>query len=99
MSRPPLLSVACLILLGVAGPARAARPAPPPAAAPEAPAPPRGHNMIFFSSGGSWLGISIADISGERARELKLKEETGAEVKAVMPGSPAEEAGLTTGDV
>jgi len=96
MSRLPLLLLACLTLLGTAAPAGAARPAPPPAPAPEAPP---HDDMIFFSSGGSWLGISIADITGERARELKLREETGAEVKAVMPGSPAEGAGLKTGDV
>jgi len=94
MSRVPLWLLACLTLLGAAAPARAARPAPPPAAAPE---PPHDHT-IFFSSGGSWLGISIADITGERVRELKLKEETGAEVRAVMPGSPAEEAGILAGD-
>jgi len=55
--------------------------------------------MIFFSSGGSWLGVSIADVTPDRARELKMKEETGAEINAVMPGSPAEGAGLQKEDV
>lgn len=99
MSRKTLVLLACLTVLGAAAPARAARPAPPPpAAAPEAPTPPHDH-MIFISSGGSWLGITIADITDERARELKLKEESGVEIKAVMPGSPAEEAGLKAEDV
>ncbi|OLC53238.1 MAG: hypothetical protein AUH92_06360 [Acidobacteria bacterium 13_1_40CM_4_69_4] len=99
MSRKPLLLLTCLSLLGAAAPAGAARPAPPPQPAPAPGAPAPHDHMIFFSSGGSWLAISIADITGERAKELNLKEETGAEVRAVMPGSPAEEAGLKKGDV
>jgi len=55
--------------------------------------------MLFFSSGGSWLGVSIADVTAERVKELGLKEEMGAEIKSVMPGSPAEEAGLEKEDV
>jgi len=100
MSRKILLLLACLTVPVVAAPARAARPTPPaqPAPAPEAPTPPHDH-MLFFSSGGSWLGVSVADITGERARDLKLKEERGVEIKAVMPGSPAEEAGLKAEDV
>src|SRR5881409_38133 len=100
MSRRILLLLACLTVPVVAAPARAARPTPPPqpAPAPEAPTPPHDH-MLFFSSGGSWLGVSVADITSERARDLKLKEERGVEIKAVMPGSPAEEAGLKSGDV
>jgi serine protease Do len=82
----------------------AARPAPAPPASPTPPAqptpPPSPHDRVFFfHSGGSWLGVSIADVSAERAKEVGLKEERGAEVKAVLPGSPAEEAGLKAGDV
>jgi len=77
-------------------------PPPPPAApaaqpAPAPPGPPR--DAFFFSSGGSWLGVSIADVTSERARDLKLKEERGAEIRAVLPGSPAAEAGVKEGDV
>jgi len=94
--------VLATLLLLAAAPASAARPAPtPPPDAPSAPRPPRPphDHTIFFSSGGSWLGVSIADVTSERAKELNMKEETGAEIKAVMPGSPAEEAGLKRGDV
>ncbi len=69
------------------------------AAAPAPPAPPAHDRVFFFHSSGSWLGVNIADVSVERAKELGLKEERGAEIKAVLPGSPAEEAGLKTGDV
>ena len=104
MWRTPVV-LATLLLLAAA-PASAARPAPPPSPAPAegpstphpAPRPPRDH-MIFMSSGGSWLGISIADITSGRAKELGMKEETGAEVTSVMPGSPAEEAGVQKKDV
>ncbi|HYS03840.1 MAG TPA: PDZ domain-containing protein [Candidatus Dormibacteraeota bacterium] len=104
MSRTPVV-LATLLLLAAA-PASAARPAPPPSPAsgetPSTPRPapraPRDH-MIFMSSEGSWLGVSIADITSERAKELGMKEETGAEVTSVMPGSPAEEAGLQKKDV
>ena len=96
-----------LILLGAAAATVAARPAPAPPPQPAEAAPPRparaprpSHDrMLFFSSGGSWLGVSIADITGERVKELNLKEETGVEIKGVMPGSPAEAAGLEKEDV
>jgi len=99
MSRSHVV-LACLFLLAAA-PASAARPAPPPPDTPSTPRPPRPphDHTIFFSSGGSWLGVSIADVTSERAKELNMKEETGAEIKAVTPGSPAEEAGLKRGDV
>ena len=84
----PIVVLASLLLLAAAPPPRPV-PAPPP---------PR-DRTIFFSSGGSWLGVSIADVTSERAKELNMKEETGAEIKAVTPGSPAEEAGLKKGDI
>ncbi|HYV85256.1 MAG TPA: PDZ domain-containing protein [Patescibacteria group bacterium] len=57
------------------------------------------HKVVIFRSGGSWLGVQIADVDASRAKELGLKEEMGAEVQSVSPGSPAEEAGLKEGDV
>jgi len=102
-----------LITVGVLGLAVAAvayagpRPPQPPAApaaarAPEppgTPAPDVHKKVIIFRSGGSWLGVQIADVDADRARDLGMKEEAGAEVQAVSPGSPAEKAGLEKGDV
>jgi serine protease Do len=84
----PLIILSSLLLL-------AAGPTPP---TPPAPRPPHDHTFLF-SSGASWLGVSIADVTSERARELNMKEETGVEIKAVTPGSPADEAGLRKADV
>jgi membrane-associated protease RseP (regulator of RpoE activity) len=55
--------------------------------------------VVIFRSGGSWLGVQIADIDADRAKELGLKEEMGAEIQSVSEGSPAEAAGLKKGDV
>ncbi|HTW66143.1 MAG TPA: PDZ domain-containing protein [Bryobacteraceae bacterium] len=49
--------------------------------------------------GGSYLGVSLAEIDENRAKELKLKEDYGVEITRVEDGSPAEKAGLKTGDV
>ncbi|HKB08794.1 MAG TPA: PDZ domain-containing protein [Candidatus Polarisedimenticolia bacterium] len=84
----PLIILSSLLLL-------AAGPTPP---TPPSPRPPHDHT-ILFSSGASWLGVSIADVTSERAKELNMKEETGVEIKAVTPGSPAEKAGLRKEDV
>jgi serine protease Do len=88
-------------------PAFGARPAPP--AAPVAPASPpvdeaddaadAADEVFFLSAGGSWLGVQIADVGGARVKELGLKEEAGAEIKSVLPESPAAAAGLKVNDV
>ncbi|MBV8895668.1 MAG: PDZ domain-containing protein [Acidobacteriaceae bacterium] len=46
-----------------------------------------------------FLGIRIGDIDDERAKALKLGDERGIEVKAVMEGSAADNAGILPGDV
>jgi serine protease Do len=46
-----------------------------------------------------YLGVGGKEISSERARALKLKEERGAEITSVDPGGAAAKAGLKEGDV
>jgi serine protease Do len=49
--------------------------------------------------GGTYLGVSLAEIDANRAKELKLKEDYGVEITRVEDGSPAEKAGVKPGDV
>jgi serine protease Do len=74
-----------------------AQPSPPPA--PPPPPPEAGTVTILGMHGGSFLGVGVAEISAQRAAELKLKEEAGVEVTWVDKDSPAEKAGLAKGDV
>lgn len=55
--------------------------------------------VVIFRSGGSWLGVQIADVDMDRGKELGLRDVHGAEVQSVVPGSPAEEAGIKEGDI
>src|SRR5579872_532751 len=48
---------------------------------------------------GSYLGVDIADVSGERLSALKLKEEKGVEVTMVDQDAPAGKAGIREHDV
>lgn len=45
------------------------------------------------------LGISIQEVTPQLSEEFDLKESKGALVADVLPGSPAEKAGLKRGDV
>src|SRR5690606_30845822 len=45
-----------------------------------------------------WLGVQIQNVTPDLAEALGLEEAAGALVAAVTPGSPAEEAGIRTGD-
>jgi serine protease Do len=87
-SRP----IALAILAGLAASATLlAQPAPP--------APPAPPATIQIFGSGTYLGVGVADIDSERARELKLKEERGVEITWVEQDSPAEKAGIQKGDV
>src|SRR5207248_6520133 len=65
-----------------------------------APEPPEPPDPPFFAvgaatlSGGSFLGVGVAEITSARARELKLREEHGVEITRVEEDSPAAKAGL-----
>jgi serine protease Do len=50
-------------------------------------------------TGGTYLGVSLAEIDANRAKELKLREDYGVEITRVEEGSPAEKAGVKPGDV
>jgi serine protease Do len=69
-------------------------PAPP---APPAPPVRELNNLPFM--GGTYLGVNLAEIDSNRAKELKLKEDYGVEITRVEENSPAEKAGVKPGDV
>jgi len=50
-------------------------------------------------TGGSRLGVGLRDIDADRANVIKLGEARGVEVLSVEDESPADRAGLKTGDV
>jgi serine protease Do len=45
------------------------------------------------------LGLAVQDLTPEIAQQFGYKNETGALVADVVPGSPADDAGLETGDL
>jgi len=46
-----------------------------------------------------WLGVSIGPVSDEMAKQLKLNDKKGALVVEVIERSPADRAGIQSGDV
>ena len=46
-----------------------------------------------------WFGVSIQEVTPELMKSFGLKEKKGALVSEVIPGSPAEKAGIEQGDV
>ncbi|HYK18087.1 MAG TPA: PDZ domain-containing protein [Bryobacteraceae bacterium] len=61
---------------------------------------PGGTQVYEFHTGGqTYLGVNIAEVNADRAHELKLRDAYGVEITRVEEGSPAEKAGLKSGDV
>ncbi len=65
----------------------------------QAPSPTPVHDLNFPFTGGTYLGVNLAEIDANRAKELKLKEDYGVEISRVEENSPAEKAGIKSGDV
>lgn len=82
----------------VLGAAAGAGEAPPPPPAPPGPPPPPMERLRVLS-GGSFLGVNVAEVDSERARALKLSEERGVEITLIEPEGPAAKGGLKVGDV
>src|SRR5215472_4084924 len=72
--------------------------APPPPPAPPAMAAPD-VRVWKATAGGSFLGVGLKEIDSDRAKELKLREESGVEITRVEENSPAAKAGLKVADV
>jgi serine protease Do len=70
--------------------AQQAATAPPAAVAPKA--------KMMVATSGSYLGVNVQEIDSDRAKALKLREEAGVEITSVTADSPAEKAGLKSGD-
>lgn len=61
---------------------------------------PRAHNASDMPVAETpYLGVGGQDITSDRAKTLKLKEERGVEVTSVTPDSAAAKAGLKEGDI
>jgi serine protease Do len=52
-----------------------------------------------FEGGGAWLGVTLSDISAEKAKELNLSGEYGVQVTKIVEDSPAAKAGLAKDDI
>ena len=55
--------------------------------------------QVIVSSGGSWLGVGISEVTADKVKELKLPAERGVVLGKIVPESPAAKAGLKESDV
>lgn len=55
--------------------------------------------VMVFGEDSGWLGVEIAEVTADKAKELKLAKERGVVVVSVEPDSPAAKAGLKANDV
>jgi len=54
---------------------------------------------FFFDGDGSYLGVQTEEVTKDNFAKYGLREVRGVAVEKVMEGSPAEKAGIQTGDV
>ncbi|MFZ0961150.1 MAG: PDZ domain-containing protein [Terriglobia bacterium] len=98
------LTLACVLLVAGGGTLHGQKvPNPPPApeAAPEPPDPPEAPDppeVFLLNDGAVHLGVTLSDVTTEKAQELKLPAVAGAIVETVQKDSAAAKAGLEVGD-
>ena len=84
----------CVAVAALTLPGSAQNPTPAP------PAAPRGHSVITRPmSKRGWLGVGLGEVTPERVKALKLKNDSGVEVTHVDENSPASKAGLKENDI
>jgi serine protease Do len=71
---------------------------PEPPEAPEPPEPPESAQVFVMDDGTAHLGVTLGDVSAEKAQELKLPAVAGAIVNSVQKDSAAAKAGVEQGD-
>jgi len=107
-------AAALMVLVTAGGSASNAQnaPAPPPAPQvapdpsgppeapepPEPPEPPDSTQFFVLNDGSVHLGVTLGDVSAQKAQELKLPAVAGALVNSVQKNSAAARAGLESGD-
>lgn len=100
-----LIPIATLITAAAMA-AQTAPPAPPqtpstptPAPAPKARPRTQIYRATTVSTGGSYLGVDVRDVTPDRVSSLKLKNDQGVEITMVDQDGPAGKAGLKEHDV
>ncbi|HEX8706804.1 MAG TPA: PDZ domain-containing protein [Pyrinomonadaceae bacterium] len=98
-----LLPLFAFLLLLPGERVRAQQPAPAPPTPPATTAPPappaEPQTFTFYYDGSNYLGILPEDINDANMGRYSLSEPRGVGISRVTQGSPAERAGLKTGDV
>src|SRR5262245_19530834 len=56
-------------------------------------------NVQVFDGFGGSIGVNVREVSPEEGQRAKLSPPQGAYVTGVQTGSPAEKAGIMTGDI
>src|SRR5271157_1576454 len=79
-------------------PQAAPHPQPEPEVAPEPPDPPDSSEIFLLNDGSAHLGVTLGDVTTEKAQELKLSAVAGALVNGVQKDSAAAKAGIEKGD-
>jgi len=65
---------------------------------PESPEPPDASQYLFLNDSSAHLGVTLGDVTAEKAQELKLPAVAGAIVNSVQKDSAAAKAGIEKGD-
>jgi serine protease Do len=65
----------------------------------EMPAPPTQDMFFEADRGAGWLGVTISEVSADKAKESKLSTTQGVIVEQIDANGPAAKAGLKTGDI